>query len=172
MDTKDYYAILHIDPAATDEEVRAAYKRLAMLHHPDLSSDPLATLYMQLLNEAYDVLKSPEERRRYDALLGKDATPDPPSPPPPPTETTTVDLDETQPVRVRRRDPQRERTRKQAMLNPLKALMQLILMMTVWFTFSLASGKVDLFGVVVFVVLGVYIIAMLVARGKGIGERG
>ena len=63
---QDYYSILIIDHNASLEEIRAAYKRLALLTHPDRSRHPQANQQMQLLNEAYEVLSKPEKRARYD----------------------------------------------------------------------------------------------------------
>jgi len=57
---QDYYSILLIGSNASLEEVRAAYKRLALLTHPDRSRHPRANQQMQLLNEAFEVLSSPE----------------------------------------------------------------------------------------------------------------
>ena len=60
----DYYAILEIPPAATQAEIKRSYRRLVRLHHPDLNKDALDT-HIKLLNEAYDVLSSPEKRVVY-----------------------------------------------------------------------------------------------------------
>ncbi len=66
MKEPDYYSILQIDPDASLEAVRSAYKRLALLTHPDLSGHPLANQQMQRLNEAFEVLSNPEKRAQYD----------------------------------------------------------------------------------------------------------
>ena len=61
---KDYYFILRVTPEATAEEIRSAYRRLAIELHPDLSgfdSDPF-----QELQEAYSVLNDPVRRAVYD----------------------------------------------------------------------------------------------------------
>jgi len=58
----DYYSILKIDPDASLEAVRSAYKRLALLTHPDLSGHPQANQQMQRLNEAFEVLSGPLEK--------------------------------------------------------------------------------------------------------------
>lgn len=63
---QDYYSILKVDPYASFEEVRAAYKRLAILTHPDRSRHPQATQQMQLINEAFEVLGDREKRSQYD----------------------------------------------------------------------------------------------------------
>jgi HSP20 family molecular chaperone IbpA len=61
---KDYYLILRLTPEATAEEIRSAYRRLAIELHPDLSgfgSDPFLEL-----QEAYSVLSDPMRRAIYD----------------------------------------------------------------------------------------------------------
>lgn len=63
---KDYYRILQVDPAAEPEVIAAAYRRLSLKYHPDISSAAGATLRMQEINEAYEVLKEPAKRARYD----------------------------------------------------------------------------------------------------------
>jgi hypothetical protein len=67
VDKSDYYEILQVDSGASQEEIRAAYKRLAFLYHPDLSAGADSTLQMQLLNEAYEILGYPEKRALYDS---------------------------------------------------------------------------------------------------------
>jgi tetratricopeptide (TPR) repeat protein len=68
----DYYEILEIDRNASAIDVRAAYKRQAMLYHPDRNSgDKEAEERFKLINEAYHVLSDPLKRYRYD--LGPDA---------------------------------------------------------------------------------------------------
>lgn len=66
MEKTDYYSILQVDPDATQEEIRQAYKRLAMAWHPDLSAHPEANRQMQLLNEAFAVLNDAAKRLEYD----------------------------------------------------------------------------------------------------------
>src|SRR5580693_8370623 len=61
---KDHYLILRLTPEATAEEIRSAYRRLAIELHPDLSgldSDPFLEL-----QEAYSVLSDPTRRAVYD----------------------------------------------------------------------------------------------------------
>jgi tetratricopeptide (TPR) repeat protein len=63
----DYYEILGIDRKASGIDVRAAYKRQAMLYHPDRNAgDKESEEKFKLINEAYHVLSDPLKRYRYD----------------------------------------------------------------------------------------------------------
>ncbi len=72
----DYYAILGLTAAATDEEIRQAYRSLAMRWHPDhyaLASEEVARQAerrMRAINRAHDVLDDPALRRDYDRRHG------------------------------------------------------------------------------------------------------
>jgi curved DNA-binding protein len=69
MEYKDYYKILGVDRNATEEEIKKAYRRLAMKYHPDRNpGDKSAEEKFKEINEAYEVLGDPEKRKRYDAL--------------------------------------------------------------------------------------------------------
>jgi curved DNA-binding protein CbpA len=63
---KDYYKILEISFEATPEEIKSAYKRLALKWHPDRNHSGEALQKMQDINEAYLILKDTEAKRRYD----------------------------------------------------------------------------------------------------------
>lgn len=77
-----YYDDLGLLPSATDDEIRARYRELAMVAHPDRGGDPVI---FRLLTEAYDVLGTPATRQAYDARLaagaGAPASTVDPSPP-------------------------------------------------------------------------------------------
>ena len=62
----DPYRLLQVDPSADAEVIAAAYRRLARLHHPDLSRDPDAEQRMAELNAAWAILRDPERRAAYD----------------------------------------------------------------------------------------------------------
>jgi len=75
---KDYYNILQIPPHATLQEIKQAYRRLAMLYHPDKTrNDPYAGAKYDQIREAYEVLSSPRkkeaylEERWYDQSIGR-----------------------------------------------------------------------------------------------------
>ena len=66
----DYYEILQVHPAAHQDVIQAAYRRLALLYHPDRNPTPEATATMARLNEAYAILSAPEKRATYDRSRG------------------------------------------------------------------------------------------------------
>jgi len=69
MEQKDYYDILEVTTGVGQKDIRDAYRRLALLHHPDRNKDnPEAAARMKELNEAYAVLSDPAKRREYDSL--------------------------------------------------------------------------------------------------------
>jgi curved DNA-binding protein len=66
-DMHDPYAILGLDRGCTTAQIRAAYRRLARRHHPDVNADSAeATARLQELNAAYEILWDAEQRRIYD----------------------------------------------------------------------------------------------------------
>lgn len=69
MEQKDYYDILGLQKDADHKQVRDAYRKLALQHHPDRNKDnPAAAERMKEINEAYAVLSDPGKRKDYDAL--------------------------------------------------------------------------------------------------------
>jgi len=64
---KDYYQILGVCKDAGSEEIKKAYRRLAMKFHPDLNrEDPRSVEYFRNITEAYGVLIDPGKRKKYD----------------------------------------------------------------------------------------------------------
>lgn len=64
---RDYYEVLGVSRTATDQELKQAYRRLAVKHHPDKNQgDPAAEEKFKEISEAYQVLSQPEVRARYD----------------------------------------------------------------------------------------------------------
>ncbi len=68
MEFKDYYKVFGVERAASAEEIKRAYRKLARKFHPDVSKEPDAEKRMQEVNEAYEVLNDPEKRAAYDQL--------------------------------------------------------------------------------------------------------
>jgi len=69
VDYKDYYKILGVPKTATEKEIKAAFRKLARKHHPDVNKgDAKAEAKFKEINEANEVLSDPEKRRRYDQL--------------------------------------------------------------------------------------------------------
>ena len=63
----DYYDTLGVNRGATEKEIRAAYRKLARKHHPDVNeNDPASEEKFKEVNEAYTVLSDKESRRKYD----------------------------------------------------------------------------------------------------------
>jgi len=63
---KNYYQILGVSPGATGAEIKAAYRRLALIYHPDKNSDDPTTGYIfQEINEAYQILSDKTTRADY-----------------------------------------------------------------------------------------------------------
>jgi curved DNA-binding protein len=69
MDYKDYYKILGVSRNANADEIRKAYRKLAMQYHPDRNPDDRqAEERFKEINEAYQVLNDPQKRAHYDRL--------------------------------------------------------------------------------------------------------
>ncbi len=67
MSKRDYYEVLSVSRTATDQEIKSAYRRLAMRYHPDKNpNDSSAEEKFKEAAEAYSVLADTEQRRRYD----------------------------------------------------------------------------------------------------------
>ncbi|KAL0357519.1 UNVERIFIED_CONTAM: DnaJsubfamily B member 4 [Sesamum calycinum] len=79
----DYYNILKVNRSATDEDLKKAYRRLAMIWHPDKNSNKQeAEAKFKQISEAYDVLSDPQKRQIYD-LYGEEGLKSAQCPPPP-----------------------------------------------------------------------------------------
>uniref|UniRef100_A0A2K5Q3X1 DnaJ homolog subfamily C member 11 n=1 Tax=Cebus imitator TaxID=2715852 RepID=A0A2K5Q3X1_CEBIM len=74
LDNEDYYSLLNVRREASSEELKAAYRRLCMLYHPDKHRDPelksQAERLFNLVHQAYEVLSDPQTRAIYD-IYGK-----------------------------------------------------------------------------------------------------
>jgi curved DNA-binding protein len=79
---KDYYEILGIERNATAEQIRKAHRKLAKKYHPDINKEAGSEQKYKDVNEAYEVLKDPDKRQKYDTLganweQGQEFTPPP-----------------------------------------------------------------------------------------------
>src|SRR4029079_10602683 len=69
MDFKDYYSSLGVAKTASQKEIKAAYRKLARKHHPDVNQgDKSSEGRFKEINEAYEVLGDPDKRKKYDEL--------------------------------------------------------------------------------------------------------
>lgn len=69
MEQKDYYQILGVQQDADTDQMKEAYRKLALKYHPDRNKEnPEATEAMKNVNEAYAVLSNPEKKREYDTM--------------------------------------------------------------------------------------------------------
>lgn len=67
MDQKDYYSVLGIDKKASQDEIKKAYRKLALKYHPDKNLNNKASEEkFKMINEAKEVLSDPEKRKKYD----------------------------------------------------------------------------------------------------------
>src|SRR6516165_7167536 len=67
MSKRDYYEILSVAKGASADEIKKAYRKLAMQYHPDRNAgDDEAAAKFKEASEAYAVLSDPDKRARYD----------------------------------------------------------------------------------------------------------
>jgi len=71
---REPHVVLGVEPTASPTQIKAAWRKLARQHHPDLTGDDpaasrVATRQMAEINEAYAILRNPDKRRKYDEWL-------------------------------------------------------------------------------------------------------
>ncbi|CAK9295305.1 unnamed protein product [Gordionus sp. m RMFG-2023] len=66
--SKDFYKVLGLNKNATPDEIKKAYRKMALQYHPDKNKEPGAEDKFKNVSEAYDVLSDPEKRKTYDRI--------------------------------------------------------------------------------------------------------
>lgn len=79
---EDYYETLGVSRDASQQDIQRAFRKLARQYHPDVNKEASAEEQFRKINEAYEVLKDPEKRKKYDQLganwqAGQDFRPPP-----------------------------------------------------------------------------------------------
>ena len=64
--TTDYYTVLGVPRDASEEEIKRAYRKLAMKYHPDVATEPGSAEKFKQIGEAYEVLSDPQKKSLYD----------------------------------------------------------------------------------------------------------
>lgn len=69
MAKRDFYEVLGVNKNASQEEIKAAYKKAVKMYHPDLNpNNKEAEAKMKEVNEAYEILSDPDKRSKYDMM--------------------------------------------------------------------------------------------------------
>jgi len=67
---KNYYNILGLNPKATSEDIKKAYRKLVHRYHPDIAgNDEVSIRRFKEITEAYETLSSPQKREQYDSIM-------------------------------------------------------------------------------------------------------
>ncbi len=90
MPVRDYYVVLNVQPAASPEEIKLAYRKLALQYHPDRTGGNVHTeAIFKEINEAYGVLSNQQKREDYNRLRNAQANTAPRAEPQSRTSTRT-----------------------------------------------------------------------------------
>lgn len=71
---KNYYEILGVHQSATEDEIRKAYKKLAVKYHPDKNKSEHSTEAFKKISSAFSVLSNPEKKKNYDMFGDEDTS--------------------------------------------------------------------------------------------------
>ena len=71
MAKRDYYEVLGLERNASADQIKSAYRKLALKYHPDVCDDPASIDLFMKIKEAYDVLRNDRDRKSYDRSRGK-----------------------------------------------------------------------------------------------------
>jgi molecular chaperone DnaJ len=74
MAKKDFYNILGVSKTASEEEIKKAYRKLAMKYHPDVNKEPGASEKFKEASEAYSILSDSTKRKNYDQFGSEDGS--------------------------------------------------------------------------------------------------
>jgi molecular chaperone DnaJ len=74
---ENLYNILGVSPTATTEDIKKAYRSLAMRHHPDRNSHSTAEIRFNAIKKAYEILSDPGKRAEYNYSLNNRIVIDP-----------------------------------------------------------------------------------------------
>ncbi len=74
---ENLYNILGVSPTATTEDIKKAYRSLAMRHHPDRNSHSTAEIRFNAIKKAYEILSDPNKRSEYNYSLNNRIVIDP-----------------------------------------------------------------------------------------------
>jgi hypothetical protein len=161
VEDRDYYRVLQVEPTATSEEIKAAYRRLALRYHPDLAKNDPAPEQMRKLNEAYEILGDADKRAQYDLerRVQAETVPVVVTPPPPPVKPR-------QNVTFRPRPRRRPRTPmpKIWVRGGLRLILSLIILVSILFTWSLITGQVSVMSILLMVILSIYAIISIIVE--------
>ena len=72
MTVRDFYGVLGVARTASDDDIKEAFRKLALEYHPDRNHSPEAEERFKDISEAYSVLSDPQKRTLYDALSSEE----------------------------------------------------------------------------------------------------